>query len=103
MKILHLAGYTRDERLAFRPTVYRNLLDSAQAVILHMRKQQVDCALPENRTDAAKIAEYVLVPGHGTLFAQDVARAIARLARDPVVRPILDDFPADLYLMDSAN
>ena len=50
MKIIHHNGYKEDEeRLTFRPTIYRNLLESAKNVLLAMRKIGVDCANPRNR------------------------------------------------------
>jgi hypothetical protein len=49
MKIIHQNGFTRDELLEYRPTIYKNLVDSAQAIILQLRKLQIDCELPENR------------------------------------------------------
>lgn len=49
MKIIHQNGFSRDELVAYRLTVYRNLLDSAHAVVLAMRKIGVDCETPENR------------------------------------------------------
>lgn len=58
MKIIHQNGYTNDELLSFRPTIFRNLVDSAQDIVLAMRKLGVDPALPENRQNAEKIMEY---------------------------------------------
>jgi len=58
MKIIHQNGYTNEELLSFKPTVFRNLVDSAQDVVLAMRKLGVDPALPENRQNAEKIMEY---------------------------------------------
>lgn len=49
MKIIHQNGYTPDELLMFRPTIYRNLLESAEAVVLAMRKLDIQPALQENR------------------------------------------------------
>ena len=49
MKIIHQDGFNRDELLTYRMTVYRNLVDSAQAIILAMRKIGIDCEIPENR------------------------------------------------------
>ncbi|KAG1892672.1 hypothetical protein F4604DRAFT_1700950 [Suillus subluteus] len=33
----------------FRPTIYRNTLDSAQAIILQMHNMNVECLTPANR------------------------------------------------------
>lgn len=50
MKIIHQNGYTQAELLMFRPTIYRNVLESAEAVVLAMRKLDIQPALEENRT-----------------------------------------------------
>lgn len=49
MKIIHQNGYTKDELMTFRTTIYRNLLESAHNLILAMRKIGVDCVSPQNR------------------------------------------------------
>ena len=49
MKIIHQNGFTQEELLTYRMTIYRNLVDSAQAIILAMRKIGVECETPCNR------------------------------------------------------
>ncbi|KAF7972378.1 hypothetical protein HWV62_1090 [Athelia sp. TMB] len=58
MKIIHQDGFNRDELLTYRMTVYRNLVDSAQAIILAMRKIGIDCEIPSNRTNCDRIIDY---------------------------------------------
>jgi guanine nucleotide-binding protein G(i) subunit alpha len=58
MKIIHQNGYTQSELMSFRPTIFRNLVDSAQDIVLAMRKLGVDPVLPENRQNAEKIMDY---------------------------------------------
>jgi len=58
MKIIHQNGYTESELRSFRPTIFRNLVDSAQDIVLAMRKLAVDPDLPENRLNAEKIMDY---------------------------------------------
>jgi len=58
MKIIHQNGYAESELVSFRPTIFRNLVDSAQDVVLAMRKLAVDPVLPENRLNAEKIMDY---------------------------------------------
>ncbi|PVG00348.1 guanine nucleotide binding protein, alpha subunit [Serendipita vermifera] len=50
MKIIHQNGYSHAELLMFRPTIYRNLLESAEAVVLAMRKLDIQPALDVNRS-----------------------------------------------------
>ena len=49
MKIIHQNGFTNEELMSYRPTIYRNTVDSAQAIVLAMRKINVDCISPLNR------------------------------------------------------
>lgn len=58
MKIIHQNGYSNAELHSFRATIFRNLVDSAQDVVLAMRKLGVDPKLPENRQNAEKIMDY---------------------------------------------
>jgi hypothetical protein len=53
MKIIHQNGYSHPELLMFRPTIYRNLLESAEAVVLAMRKLDIKPALDANRASPA--------------------------------------------------
>lgn len=49
MKIIHQNGYTSDELMLYRLTVLKNLLDSAQALVLALRKFTLEPELSENR------------------------------------------------------
>lgn len=49
MKIIHLHGYSPDELLLYRSVVNRNVVESAQALVLAMRKFSLDCQNSANR------------------------------------------------------
>lgn len=59
MKIIHQNGYNSDELMLYRLTVLKNLLDSAQALVLALRKFMLEPELSENRVsvDADKATE----------------------------------------------
>ncbi|KAG6839665.1 hypothetical protein H0H93_005161, partial [Arthromyces matolae] len=122
-------GYSRSELLEFRPTIYKNLVDSAQAVVSYMRKLGLDCAVMKNRALADKILEYDLradldggkrlvglngsseegedsderaLKGDGEMDS-DVARAIWEVWKDPVIPQVMDEHSSEFYLMDSAS
>ena len=103
MKIIHQNGYTPAELKSYRLTVYRNLLESAQAIVLAMRKIGVDPVLPANRVHADAILDYK-VDGStpGWTFSEDVALAIHNLWLDPIIPKIMDH-SSEFYLMDSAS
>ncbi|KIM27600.1 hypothetical protein M408DRAFT_71246 [Serendipita vermifera MAFF 305830] len=103
MKIIHQNGYSNEELLTFRPTIFRNLIDSAQDIVLAMRKLGVDPALPENRQNAEKIMEYRAM-GTATPpvdLNPEIAQAIHALWADPIISELMDH-SSDFYLMDSA-
>ena len=102
MKIIHQNGYTPDERMAYRQTIYKNLLDSAHHIITAMRKLGMDCEDPANRARTEKILDYVVSPAPTFYFAEDMARAIYDLWKDPVIPKIMDH-SSEFYLMDSAS
>jgi guanine nucleotide-binding protein G(i) subunit alpha len=49
MKILYQGGFSREELLLYRPLIYRNVLDSVQAIIVAIRKFGFEWIIPENR------------------------------------------------------
>lgn len=53
MKIIYQGGFTEDELITLRTTIYRNLLESAHNLILAMRRIGVDCVNPHNRVSRA--------------------------------------------------
>ncbi|KAG6827076.1 guanine nucleotide-binding protein subunit alpha [Tricholoma furcatifolium] len=62
MKIIHQSGFSQSELEAYRPVVYKNVLDSAHGVLVYMRKLRMDCASLKNAVLADKILAYQ-VPG----------------------------------------
>lgn len=102
MKIIHQNGYTPQELLSYRNTVYRNLLESAQAIVLAMRKIGVDPVLPANRVHADTILDYKVDSTPGWTFSEEVGLAIHHLWQDPIIPKIMDH-SSEFYLMDSAS
>jgi hypothetical protein len=52
MKIIHQNGYTHEELMTFRTTIYKNTLESAHHILLAMRKIGVDFVNPQNSVHA---------------------------------------------------
>lgn len=52
MKIIHQNGYTTDELFLYRLTVIKNLVDSAQAIVLALRKFKIEVEVAENRVSS---------------------------------------------------
>ena len=49
MKIIHQNGFSEKERAEYRPIVYKNLAESAQSIVLAMRKLGLVPEEPANR------------------------------------------------------
>ncbi|KIM74715.1 hypothetical protein PILCRDRAFT_827917, partial [Piloderma croceum F 1598] len=116
MKIIHQNGFSWEELLTYWMTVYRNLVDSAQAIVLAMRKIRIDCETPINRSPSsaipgpATVVNGVDVSGigngggtaEGFVFDPEIASLIHQLWQDPVIPKVMDH-SSEFYLMDSAS
>ena len=49
MKIIHQDGFSDAELAEYRPVVYKNVLDSAQHIIVYMKKIGIECQEYSNR------------------------------------------------------
>ncbi len=61
MKIIHQNGYTKEELALYRITVYKNLVDSAQALVYAMRKFRKEPRKPENRVSNHYISVLITI------------------------------------------
>ncbi|KAI0070383.1 G-protein alpha subunit [Panus rudis PR-1116 ss-1] len=102
MKIIHQNGFTREELMTYRLTIYRNLLESAKHILLAMRKIGVDCVNPSNRANADRILDYEVDGTPTYTFSEEMASAIHQLWQDPII-PTIMDHSSEFYLMDSAS
>lgn len=119
MKIIHQGGYARDEMLLFRLTIHKNILDSAQGLVLAMRRFKLEPVEEVNRAYADKIMDHrldadtystsspALPPTSGANggidggLSAEIVRAIDSLWHDPIIPSVLDR-QSEFYLMDSA-
>ncbi|KAI3595889.1 heterotrimeric g-protein alpha gpa3-like protein [Moniliophthora roreri] len=102
IRIIHKDGFPESERVLYRSVVSRNVLDSAHAIILAMRKISVDCSIYSNRVLADKIMDYRLDKSTAFVLSPEIADAINQLWQDPVILKIMGEHGSDFYLMDSA-
>ncbi|KAH9485923.1 Guanine nucleotide-binding protein subunit alpha [Psilocybe cubensis] len=104
MKIIHQDGFAPHELAEFRPVIYKNVIDSAQQVVVYMKKIGMECVEFSNRALAEKILDFRLDTSAGTqpYFPTEIAEAISQLWKDPIIPKIMDEHSSDFYLMDSA-
>ncbi|KAK7038332.1 heterotrimeric G-protein alpha subunit [Favolaschia claudopus] len=106
MKIIHQSGFSTDELRAFRPTIHKNTVDSAQAVVNALKACGLEDLLAEGHGHLPKTILDVDVNAMngdgGGCLTQETADAIEVFWRDPVVGRVLDEHQSEFYLMDSA-
>ncbi|KAI7862849.1 guanine nucleotide binding protein, alpha subunit [Spinellus fusiger] len=102
MKVIHQNGYTKEELYSWRPIVYKNLLDSAQALVTAMHKQQYMYHHEKSQHHAQIISQYQLQETTHSVLGQEVVEAISGVWTDKAVGQLLEQASSEFYLMDSA-
>ena len=77
-----------------------DVMDSAQALVMALRKFKMDPVEPVNRVYADKIMDYRLESSQ--TLATEIIRAVESLWHDPIIPSVLDR-GSEFYLMDSAS
>ncbi|KAI7897597.1 guanine nucleotide binding protein, alpha subunit [Cokeromyces recurvatus] len=102
MKIIHQNGYSKEELLNWRITVYRNLIQSAQAIITALNQFEYRLQSEKAEYEAQHILEYRLLPHQGCIDPCFID-AVNTVWRDPGVKELLDSKSSEFYLMDNAS
>lgn len=102
MKIIHLKGYSEDELYNYRPTVFKNLVECAKAVITAMQQFDIVPQLEENKVHIDYLMEYQAESGPQAHIDDQVGVAVKSLWADPA-RERLMEHQTEFYLMDSAE
>ncbi|KAF1737715.1 hypothetical protein BB8028_0002g03340 [Beauveria bassiana] len=102
MKIIHLKGYSDDELYNYRPTVFKNLVECAKAIITAMQQFGIEPQIAENRKHMAFLMEYQAESGPQAQIDPQVGTAVQSLWSDPA-KDRLMEHQTEFYLMDSAE
>lgn len=102
MKIIHLKGYSDAELYSYRPTMYKNLLECAKAVISAMRQFGIEPTLEENRAYCDFLSEYTVESGPQARIDTKVGLAVQSIWNDPAKEQLMVR-QTEFYLMDSAE
>lgn len=81
---------------------HKNVIDSAQALLMAMRKLGVDPEEPNNRAHADRILEYRMDSEPLSVLPQEILQSVESLWHDPVIPSVMDR-SSEFYLMDSAT
>ncbi|KAM3589579.1 Guanine nucleotide-binding protein alpha-2 subunit [Umbelopsis sp. WA50703] len=101
MKIIHQNGYTKEELFTWRPTVYKNVVDSIKTLVGAVIKLKIEFADPQNRDNAHEVLNFTIANINSPLTPH-IVEAIICLWNDPAIAQVLDRNGSDFYLMDSA-
>lgn len=92
-------GFSPAELRAFRPTIHKNTVHSAQAVVRALEACGLEGLLAESHRH---LPAAILGAKPEETLTGKMAETIEALWRDPVVRRVLDEHQSEFYLMDSA-
>ena len=92
------SDFDRDLSIDFAADV----MDSAQSIVLAMRKFKLDPVEPVNRVYADRILDYRIDHDPSQALSEDIVRAVESLWHDPIIPTVLDR-ASEFYLMDSAS
>lgn len=101
MKVIHQGGYSREELAAYRLTIYKNLIDSAQSLVLAMEKLRLEPHRGENRAVADRILDYRVDGDPYFTLSSDIVNAIDSFYHDPITASCMER-SSEFYMMDSA-
>jgi guanine nucleotide-binding protein subunit alpha len=102
MKIIHLKGYSEDELYNYRPTVFKNLVECAKAVITAMQQFEIEPENEENKAHMDYLMDYQAESGPQAHIDPEVGVAVQSLWSDPA-KDRLMEHQTEFYLMDSAE
>lgn len=102
MKIIHLKGYSQDELYNYRPTVFKNLVECAKAVVTAMQQFDISPESDENQAHAAFVMDYQVESGPQARIEPEIGVAAQAVWNDPA-KDLLMEHQAEFYLMDSAE
>ncbi|KAJ1737526.1 Guanine nucleotide-binding protein alpha-2 subunit [Coemansia sp. RSA 1939] len=101
MKIIHQNGYTREELALFRMTIYKNVLDSAQELVVGMQRCQLFPTDERNMEFVNTILGLNMEKSLTVNITPEFVEGVERLWQDPIIDKLIVQ-SSKFYLMDSA-
>jgi len=116
MKILHQDGFNQAELLQYRQIVHRNLIDSAKALVQHLKDFEILPANPEiqvstlqlpldtsdcAQTDMEYITDFTI--GDADTLDPQIFQSIEAVWRDNATPRLFTEHQSEFYMMDSAE
>lgn len=101
-KIIHQNGYTVEELAMYRHTIYKNVIDSAKALIGVMKVLEIRPEQELNQAYCDFLLDYSVNPDPEEPLGTKVGEAISSIWQDPCIPKILDR-SSEFYIRDSAT
>ena len=101
MKIINMDGYSREELLAYKPHIFRNLIESMKQVLIALQQLNVKSKIPETLEYSKLITEYEFDYTMDT-FPHDLLEAINYLWIMSGIRNLFTRLIQVNYIIDSA-
>lgn len=102
MKIIHLKGYSDDELYNYRPTVFKNLIECAKAVLTAMQQFEIELQNEESKEHMEFLLAYQAESGPQAQIDPQVGTAVQAIWNDPAKEQLMEH-QTEFYLMDSAE
>lgn len=102
MKIIHLKGYSRDELYHYRATVFKNLVESAKAIIAAMEQFGIEPTAAGGKEYCDFLMGYTAESGPSAHVEPKVGVAVQTLWNDSCIERLMEH-QTEFYLMDSAE
>ncbi|KAJ2904384.1 Guanine nucleotide-binding protein alpha-3 subunit [Zalerion maritima] len=102
MKIINLKGYSDEELFNYRPTIFKNLIECAKAVITAMENFDIVPTNTENKTYSEFLLTYHVDSHSQTKIDPNVGVAVQSIWTDPSIKQLMER-QTEFYLMDSAE
>lgn len=108
MKIINQNGYSQEELLMYKTTVYKNLIDCAKAVVAALKRFDMHITNDNGDAKALASADLELIssatisPDPDTVLDHRLTRVVRLLWDSPAVRTMFNERRSEFYIMDSA-
>ncbi|CAO3613832.1 unnamed protein product [Cunninghamella echinulata] len=100
MKIINQNGFSKEELAGWRTIVFRNLTDSAQAIVHAM--ELFECGYSNSKVEACANLLLKDIDPNINRLDEETVNSIRQLWHDPNVQKLLEERQSQFYIMDNA-
>ncbi|KAF5364749.1 hypothetical protein D9758_009304 [Tetrapyrgos nigripes] len=105
LRFIYGDGFSEEERKAYRKVIYRNVLNSAQAILSVLAKLGLIYDFPDQAV-VDLITNYRAESsstGAGLTLSSEITKAVSLFWQEPLVRIVLEKRRSEFYFMDNAQ